>query len=74
MKFKMRTPVCPNDTMVLRGVVKKVATDDTGCCWADVDVELTVNDATATACSARIAIPTDPADNPWKRRGAQWRP
>jgi acyl dehydratase len=74
MKFKMRTPVCPNDTMVLRGVVRKVGADATGCCWADVDVDLTVNDATATACSARIAIPADPSDNPWKRRGTDWQP
>jgi hypothetical protein len=54
--------------------VRKVGADATGCCWADVDVDLTVNDATATACSARIAIPADPSDNPWKRRGTDWQP
>jgi hypothetical protein len=74
MKFKMRKSVCPDDTMIFNGVVKNVATDDTGCCWADVDVTLLVNDDAATICSARIAIPTTPTDNPWKRHGQDWNP
>ena len=74
MKFKMRKSVCPGDAMVFNAVVKKTETDDVGCCWAEVDVNLTVNDETATACSVRIAIPANEKDNPWERRGEKWKP
>ena len=40
---------------------------------ADV-MKLAVGDNVATECTARIAIPTRPGDNPWKRRGEQWNP
>ena len=74
MKFKMRKSVCPGDTMVLTGVVNKVETDDVGCCWAEVEVDLTVDGDTATACSVRIAIPANKDDNPWSRHGNDWKP
>lgn len=74
VKFRMKSSVFPGDTMVLAGVVQKVEIDDTGCGWAEVDVALTVGDATCTECTARIAIPTGPDDNPWRRRGDHWRP
>ncbi len=74
MQFKMRDSVCPGDTMVFRGEVKKVETDETGCCWADLDVVLSVGGGVFTACAARIALPTSADDNPWSRRGDDWRP
>jgi acyl dehydratase len=74
MKFKMRKSVCPGDTMVFNGVVDKVETDDAGCCWAEIAVNLTVDGETATACSVRIALPTGKDDNPWRRRGSDWKP
>lgn len=74
MKFKMRTSVCPGDTMVFNGTVTKVELDDTGCRWAEIALALTVNGDTATECTARVALPANPADNPWKRRGEQWKP
>jgi hypothetical protein len=51
-----------------------VETDDTGCAWADVALELAVEDRIVTECEARIAIPAVEGDNPWKRRGDQWKP
>jgi hypothetical protein len=74
MKFKMRKSVCPGDAMVFSGVVQKVETDDVGCCWAEVAVDLSVDGETATACTVRVAIPTSESDNPWKRRANEWRP
>ena len=74
MKFRMISSVFPGDTMVLKGTVRKVETDGTGCGWAEVDVRLDVGDATCTSCEARIAIPTSADDNPWARRGTDWRP
>ena len=74
IKFRMRDSVFPGDTMVFRGRVEQVATDDSGCGWVDVAVELTVGERTATSCTARIALPRDEADNPWRRRGQAWRP
>lgn len=74
MKFRMKSSVFPGDTMVLSGVVRTIEVDDAGCGWAEVEVALTVGDATCTECTARIAIPTGPDDNPWSRRGERWRP
>ena len=74
MKFRMSGSVFPGDTMVLAGTVRDLATDDTGCAWAEVHVQLKVGDRVCTTCEARIALPTDDDDNPWTRRGEQWRP
>ena len=74
MKFRMRDSVFPGDTMEFAGTVEKVETDDTGCGWAQVAVRLSVGDRTVTDCSARIALPTDGDDNPWKRSGERWKP
>ncbi len=74
MKFKMRKSVCPGDTMVFNGTVTGIGPDDTGCHWAEIDLALTVNGETATECVARVALPADASDNPWKRSGARWKP
>lgn len=74
MKFRMKDSVFPGDTMLFRGVVEKVETDDVGCSWLNVAVTLTVDGRTMTECSTRIAIPAREDDNPWTRHGDQWRP
>ncbi len=74
MKFRMKSSVFPGDTMVLAGTVQKVEVDDVGCGWAEAEVALTVGDKVCTECTARVAIPTGPDDNPWQRRGDDWRP
>jgi acyl dehydratase len=74
IKFRMKSSVFPGDTMVFRGRVEGVSTDDKGCGWVDVSVDLSVEGRTATGCSARIALPVDDDDNPWARKGDDWRP
>jgi acyl dehydratase len=74
LAFRMRTPVCPGDTLAFNGRVRDVRSDDAGCTWVDVDLDLTVNEKTVTECSARVALPSDPGDNPWRRGPDQWRP
>lgn len=74
MSFRMRKPICPGDTMVFQGVVKRLEGDAAGCRWAEVEVDLVVDEKTATGCTVRIAIPADESDNPWGRRGKDWRP
>jgi hypothetical protein len=74
MKFRMKGSVFPGDTMVMSGVVESIDTDDTGCGWASVLVTLTVDGDVKTDCSARVALPLNDDDNPWSRRGDQWRP
>jgi hypothetical protein len=70
----MLGPVFPGDTMKFAGVVTDSSVDDVGCGWVTVNVELTVGGVLKTRASASIAIPTDTGDNPWRRRGEQWRP
>ena len=74
VQFRMKDSVFPGDRMEFRGTVARVATDETGCCWADVDVTLTADGRIATECAVRIALPASSDDNPWARRGADWKP
>jgi acyl dehydratase len=74
MTFRMKTSVYPGDRMVFSATVTSVATDELGCGWVGLDVSLTTGDHLATTCAARIAVPTDPDDNPWRRHGGDWRP
>jgi hypothetical protein len=72
--FRMFGPVFPGDTMVLSGVVTETTTDDVGCAWVKVAVELCVDGEAKTRATASLAVPVGPDDNPWNRRGDQWRP
>jgi hypothetical protein len=72
--FTMRSPVFPDETMVISGTVTKVETDDVGCGWIELDFALTVDDQARATGHARIAVPTTPGDNPWDRRGERWQP
>ncbi|MEZ5239119.1 MAG: MaoC/PaaZ C-terminal domain-containing protein [Microthrixaceae bacterium] len=86
MTFRMRDSVFPGDTMTFSGTVTSTGTDDTGCGWVGLEITLTAGTATtggetgpgeprvATTCTARVAVPTDEADNPWARRGDDWKP
>jgi len=74
MKFFMRGSVFAGDQMVFRGEVKHVETDATGCGWATLEVNVSVEGNVMTACTARMAIPTSPDDNPWRRKGDAWKP
>jgi acyl dehydratase len=74
MKFRMKGSVFPDDTMAFNATVGSVGTDETGCGWVELVVTLTVDGELKTDCTARIALPTDADDNPWTRRGDQWKP
>jgi acyl dehydratase len=72
--FTMKGSVFPGDTMVLAGTVTGIDTDEVGCGWAEVAVELSVDGEVKTTCRARVALPTENDDNPWARRSDRWRP
>ena len=74
MRFRMREPVFPGEAMSVSGTVTGVAVDGAGCGWAEVALVLRAGGAVKTECAARIAVPTGPGDNPWRRRGALWLP
>jgi hypothetical protein len=74
MSFRMYDSIFPGDTMVFTATVTAVVTDELGCGWAGVDVEVNVGDRRCTVCHARIALPVTSEDNPWARRGERWQP
>ena len=74
IRFRMKDSVFPGETMVFNGTVTGVDTDDVGCTWAEVELELVSGGRTTTVCTARVAIPAHEGDNPWKRRGGDWKP
>ena len=72
----MKGSVFPGDTMVLAATVEQVETDDAGCGWVDAARDASPSTATLEDRlhgARRAARPTDD-DNPWTRRGDQWRP
>jgi len=74
MKFRMKGSVFPGDTMVLSGTVQAASVDNAGCGWVELLVALTVDGVLKTDCTVRVAIPTSDDDNPWTRRGDNWKP
>jgi acyl dehydratase len=72
--FRMKGSVFPGDTMSLSGVVESTSVDDVGCGFVTVAVTLSVDGEVKTTCAARLALPRNASDNPWARRGDQWRP
>ncbi len=74
IKFRMHNSVFPGDTITFKGAVDKVETDVVGCSWASVSLVLKIGDKVGTTFSARIALPSKAGDNPWARRGDDWKP
>jgi acyl dehydratase len=72
--FRMLGSVFPGDRMTFTGVVESTEVDAAGCGFVTVAVTLAVGGDTKTTCAARIALPLTNADNPWARRGDDWRP
>jgi hypothetical protein len=74
IQFRMKDSVFPGDTMIFGGHVTEVGSDEAGCAWVGLELELKVGDTLVTSCTARMALPKDAADNPWKRKGEDWKP
>ena len=74
IQFRMKDSVFPGDTMIFGGHVTDVGPDETGCAWVGLELELKVGDTLVTSCTARMALPKDADDNPWKRKGDDWKP
>ena len=73
-KFRMGDSVCPGDTIVFSGEVEGIDSDETGCGWVSLTIELSAANQVKTRFSARVAIPVDDDDNPWQRKGKDWQP
>ena len=75
VRFKMKASVCAGHVLSFNATVTDKTKDDSGIGWVDLDVRLTIeDDVLATGCTARIAVPTADDDDPWDRRGDDWRP
>jgi len=74
LRFRMKRPVFPGETLVFTGVVTDAIVDDQGSAWVEVDIKMSVGSDVCTEASARIAVPRDADDNPWARAGEDWRP
>jgi acyl dehydratase len=76
--FRMRDSVHPGDTMTIGGTVTEAGTDATGCGWATVAAEVRAGAGAetrlCTTATLRVALPTTPDDNPWRRTGDRWVP
>ena len=73
-KFRMGDSICPGDTMVFSGKVESVDTDEQGCGWVGLSIELSADGVIKTRFTARVALPVHADDNPWARTGERWQP
>ena len=73
-KFRMGDPICPGDSMTFVGEVTATEEDENGCGWAELKLALMVDDKPKTSFTARVALPVSEDDNPWGRKGDQWKP
>jgi len=74
MKFRMSASVYAGDSVAVNGEVTGQLVDDSGCGWVALRLTLSVDSKACTECEVRYALPLTPGDNPWERRGEQWRP
>lgn len=74
LRFKMSKSVFPGDEMTFSGRVTQVSGDASGCQWVEVDFGVSVAGTVTTEGHAKLALPADQADNPWARRGPDWKP
>lgn len=74
LSFQMKTPVCPGDDLIFSGEVTALETDAQGCCWVDIDLDISVDGKPHTVGKTRVAVPANPDDNPWQRKGERWQP
>jgi acyl dehydratase len=74
MRFRMLDSVFPQETMVVTGSVTEAGTDEVGCGWATVAVDLRSGGRLCCTSTVRVALPTTSDDNPWRRTGDQWLP
>ena len=74
ISFRMHDPVFPGDRMTIAAQVAATPIDETGCGWVELELVLQCGDRTCTTGTARVALPMSSADNPWLRRGGDWRP
>ena len=72
--FRMKGSVFPATPCRCGARSSRPRSTRSGCGFAAVAVSLSVDGDVKTTCAARIALPTGPGDNPWARRGDQWRP
>jgi len=74
ISFRMQDPVFPGDRMTIAAQVTATPIDETGCGWVELNLVVRGGDRTCTTGTARVALPMSSADNPWLRRGEDWRP
>ncbi|MGZ4785181.1 MAG: FAS1-like dehydratase domain-containing protein [Acidimicrobiales bacterium] len=72
--LRMGRPVVAGDTMTVSAEVGAVTVDVTGCGWITLVSAVSVSGEIHSRAAARIAVPAEPGDNPWSRRGADWLP
>ena len=74
VSFRMHDPVFPGDEMTISARVAAVPIDEAGCGWAELDLLIRGSGRTCSTGTARVALPMSSSDNPWLRRGEDWKP
>lgn len=74
MRLGLRTSILSGEHIRLSGEVTGDRTDGSGCRWLTIAAVLAVDDDKRVESEILLAVPTSADDNPWYRRGGQWRP
>ena len=74
ISFRMHDPVFPGDRMTIAATIAATPTDDSDCGWVELNLVLRGDNRICTTGTARVALPMSADDNPWQRRGEDWKP
>jgi acyl dehydratase len=74
LRARMTAPVYAGAALSIEATVHEGVVDAVGCGWLHMDIALHANGKPASRCAARVAVPVDEHDDPWRRRGVEWQP
>lgn len=74
LRIALQAAVHAGVSLSLTGRITGLAIDARGVGWANVAVELRDAERCCVQVSARLAIPVDAHDDPWRRTGEDWQP
>lgn len=74
LRVALQAPVHAGVCAAVSGHITALSTDALGVGWAEVEMTLGDGERCCVRASARLAIPVDESDDPWRREAGEWEP
>lgn len=74
LRSRMTSPVYAGAEVSIDAEVQGADVDAAGCGWLRLEISLHADGNASSRCEARVALPVTAQDDPWVRRGEEWKP